>query len=405
MTLDRRAFAAGLTALPLLSAAPMALGAAPGARTGPFLLGADITWIPQDEADGAQFFAGGRRQDILAILGEAGFNAIKIRVFVNPENGYSERRKTDPWAGLAQTVAMAKRIKAAGMHLTISFHYSDNWADPQKQVKPAAWKSMPFDALVKAVGDHTRQVLGALVKAGAKPDMVVIGNEITFGMLWPDGRVPLPVPTGNPATDAVHLNVPDAGGFDNLARLLSAGLDASREAVPGVKTSLHNHLGRHWTIVSHWMDSLLARGVRFDATGFSCYQQAAEGDWANTFARFGERYRDHGFYVAEYSSRKRYVNDLVFDAPGQRGWGTFIWEPTRHQEAIFDQDGKNAGEGPRPNLLSQGVNAAEAPGAQIAGAPAPHPEKIDNGGRYDANAFMELYRQMARDYGLKRQPT
>ena len=55
------------------------------------------------------------------------------------------------------------------------------------------------------------------------------------------------------------------------------------------------HLGRHWTIVSHWMDSLLARGVRFDATGFSCYQQAAEGDWANTFARFGQRYPDHGF--------------------------------------------------------------------------------------------------------------
>ncbi len=402
MTLDRRAFAMGLTALPLLSAAPHAHAGTPGARPGPFLLGADITWIPQDEADGATFYANGQKRDILAILGDAGFNAIKIRIFVNPENGYSKGRSSDPWAGLGQTIAMAKRIKAAGMHLTISFHYSDNWADPQKQVKPAAWTDLPFDALVKAVGDHTRTVLSALTKAGAKPDMVVIGNEITFGMLWPDGRVPLPVPTGNPATDAVHLNVPDAGGFDKLAKLLSAGLDASRETVPGVKTSLHNHLGRHWTIVSHWTDSLLARGVRFDAVGFSCYQQAAEGDWANTFARFGERYRDHGFYVAEYSSRKRYVNDLVFDAPGQRGWGTFIWEPTRHQEAIFDQDGHNAGEGPRPNLLSQGINAAEAPGAQIAGAPPSPPEKTEHGGRYDANAFLELYRQMARDYGVKK---
>lgn len=398
---NRRAFAAGLAGLPLLAAAPSAL-AASGARSGPFLLGADITWIPQDEADGATFYENGQRKDVLAILSGAGFNAIKIRVFVNPENGYSARRKTDPWAGLSQTVAMAKRIKAAGLHLTISFHYSDTWADPQKQGKPAAWKDLAFDDLVKAVGDHTRQVLTALEKAGARPDMVVIGNEITFGMLWPDGRVPLPVATGNPATDAVHLNVPDAGGFDKLARLLSAGLDASRQTVPGVKTSVHNHLGRHWPIVSHWTDNLLSRGVRFDAVGFSCYQQQAEGDWERTFAQFDGRYRDHGFYVAEYSSRKRYVNDITFNAPGKRGWGTFIWEPTRHQEAIFDQDGQNAGEGPRPNLLSQGINVAEAPGAVIPGAPppAPHVEKTEHGGRYDANGFMDLYRQMARDYGV-----
>jgi arabinogalactan endo-1,4-beta-galactosidase len=396
--LDRRALLAGL---PLLATAPAAFAAQPGARSGPVLLGADISWIPQDEADGAAYFLNGQKRDVLAILADAGFNAIKLRVFVDPANGYSKTRPVDPWCGKDQTVAMAKRVKAAGMHLTISFHYSDTWADPQKQAKPAAWKDLPFDGLVKAVGDHTRDVLSALNKAGAPADMVVVGNEITFGLLWPDGRVPLPVPTGNPNTDAVHLNVPDAGGFDKLAALLSAGLDAARQTTPKAKTSLHNHLGRHWPIVQHWTDSLLARHVRFDAIGFSCYQQAAEGDWARTFAGFGERYRDHGFYAAEYSSRKRYLNDLVHDAPGQRGWGTFIWEPTRHQEAVFDQDGHNAGEGPRPNLLSQGINAAEAPGAANA-VPAPRPERKTHGGRYDANAQMDVYRGLARDYGLRK---
>jgi arabinogalactan endo-1,4-beta-galactosidase len=296
---------------------------------------------------------------------------------------------------------MAKRVKAAGMHLTISFHYSDNWADPQKQVKPAAWTGLSLPALAKAVEDHTRRVLTALNKAGAPADMVIVGNEITFGLLWPDGRVPAAAPTGNPATDAVHLNVPDAGGWDNLAVLLKAGLAGAREAAPTAKTALHNHLGRHWAIVEGWMDNLLSRGVAFDATGFSCYQQAAEGDWERTFTNFARRYPDHGLFVAEYSSRKRYVNDLVHAMPGRRGWGAFIWEPTRHQEALFDQDGHNAGEGPKPNLLSQGINTAEAPGATIPGAAVPPPrrEPEHHGGRYDANALMDLYPAMAGDYG------
>src|SRR5688572_16831006 len=124
-TIDRRALGAGLLALPLAAAAP-AFSADKGARPGPFLIGADITWVPQDEAEGATYYAGGRRQDILALLGQAGFNAVKLRVFVNPENGYSRGRKVEPWGGLEQTVRMARRVKAAGMHLTISFHYSDD---------------------------------------------------------------------------------------------------------------------------------------------------------------------------------------------------------------------------------------------------------------------------------------
>lgn len=401
--IDRRALGAGLLALPLASAARAAAPVA-GARQGPFLIGADITWVPQDEAEGATYFANERQGDILAILGQAGFNAIKLRVFVDPRNGYSRGRSDAfgaPWAGLEQTVRMAKRVKAAGMHLTISFHYSDNWADPQKQVKPAAWATLSPTALAEAVRAHTREVLAALNKAGAPADMVVVGNEITFGLLWPNGRVPAAAPTGNPATDAVHLKVPDAGGWDQLAALLKAGLAGAREGAPNAKTALHNHLGRHWPIVEGWMDNLLSRGVVFDATGFSCYQQAAEGDWERTFTNFARRYPDHGLFAAEYSSRKRYVNDLVHGVPGQQGWGTFIWEPTRHQEALFDQDGHNAGEGAKPNLLSQGINAAEAPGATVPGAaiPPPTPEPEHHGGRYDANGLMALYPAMARDYG------
>lgn len=386
--IDRRQLGLGIGALALSSSAH-----AGPARPWPFLIGADVSWIPQDEAQGAVFFENGVQKDPLDILKGAGFNAIKQRVFVDPQNGYSKKDPQAKWCGLDQSIAFAKRIRARGFHLSLTFHYSDTWADPQHQDKPAAWKDLPFDKLVEAVHAHTRDSLSAMKTAGVAPDLVLIGNETTFGTLWPEGRVPLPVPTGNPQTDAVHLNVPGAGGFDRFAALLKAGLAGVHEATPGAKAAVHNHLGRHWEIVKHWTDSLKQRDVRFDAVGFSCYQQAAEGDWENTFAQFGKRYPDLSFFVAEYSSRKRYVNDIAYKAGG---WGGYIWEPTRHQEALFDKDGENAGEGPRPNLLSQGINAAEAPGA-VPATEAPK-RKRTIGGRYDANGLLSLYRQMAKDY-------
>jgi arabinogalactan endo-1,4-beta-galactosidase len=391
-TITRRTLGLGVAAAGVAGLAPARAAAT---RPWPYLLGADVSWLPEDIAAGATYFADGKPRDPLAILRDAGFNAIKLRLFVDPANGYSKGKPGGPWCDIAQTVAFGRRIKQAGFHFSLTLHYSDTWADPQHQDKPAAWATLPFAKLVDAVHRHTVAALTALRKGNAYPDLVVIGNETTFGMLWPDGRVPLTIPTGNPQTDAVHMTVPGAGGYDRFAALLKAGIAGARDSTPNAKVALHNHLGRHWSIVRHWMDELLRRGVRFDAAGFSCYQQAAQGDWQRTFDGFSRTYPDHGFLALEYSSRKRYVNDLVHAQPN--GWGSFIWEPTRHQEAIFRRDGRNAGEGAKPDLLSQGINAAEAPGAAPAPAGAERPDH--HGGRYDADpAFLDLYRQMARDY-------
>jgi arabinogalactan endo-1,4-beta-galactosidase len=392
MTINRRTFGLGLTGMGLAAGLP----AQAASRPWPYLIGADVSWIPQDEADGAVYFANGVQKDPLDILKNAGFNALKLRVFVDPENGYSKRAPQQKWCGIEQSVAFAKRIKAKGFHLSLTFHYSDTWADPEHQNKPAVWANLPFSGLVDAVHKHTVDGLIALKQAGAAPDLVLIGNETTFGTLWPDGAIAMPVPTGNPQTDANHKDQPKGGSLDNFAALLKAGLAGVHDTLPQAKTAVHNHLGRHWPIVQYWMDNLLQRGVHFDALGLSCYQQAAEGDWARTFDGLSKRYPDLGFFAAEYSSRKRYLNDLVHAHPN--GWGAYIWEPTRHQEAVFDKDGHNAGEGPRPNLLSQGINSAEAPGAVPSPAPTQPKPPRSNGGRYDANGLMDIYRQMAKDY-------
>jgi arabinogalactan endo-1,4-beta-galactosidase len=397
--IDRRGFVTG----GLGAAAGLVLpGAATAAtRPRPYLLGADISWLPEDEAAGATYRYQGRAWDLLALLRHVGFNAIKVRTFVDPAapGGYSADAPSARWAGLERTVALGRRVKAAGFDFSLSLHFSDDWADPQKQVKPAAWAAMPPAELAAAVEAYSRRTVAALVAAGAAPDMVVVGNETTFGMLWPDGRVPLTRPTGNPVTDRTHLDPGRVGGFDGFATLLKSGIAGTRAAAPGAKIVLHNHLGRHWPTLRDWTDALRAQGVRFDAIGLSCYQQAAEGDWARSFTEFCRRYPDCGLLVAEYSSRKRYVNDLVHNLPNGQGWGSYIWEPTRHQEAIFDRGGRSAGEGPRPNLIAQGLNSAEAPGD---GAPPGKRRRTYGvGGRYDGNEFLDLYRRIATDYGLR----
>lgn len=404
MTVLRRRDALGLVMLPVLAGPLLAAPKKDGARPGPFMLGADISWVPEDEAAGARYLQAGVARDPIAILKDAGFNYIRLRMFVDPARGYSKREPDMAWGGLAQTIKLGRRVKAAGMGLALSFHYSDTWADPEHQAPPAAWQGLDLGGLARAVEAHTRDSMLAMRAGGAPVDMAVIGNEITFGMLWPQGRVRISTPTGNPTTDANHRSAGPVGGFDALGALLRAGIVGAKTAEPEVLIQLHNHLGRHWPILREWTDALIARGVDFDVLGVSCYQQLAQGDWANSFARFVERYPDKGLLVAEYSSRKRYVNDLVHDLPGKCGWGSFIWEPIRHQEALFDLNGRNAGGGPRPDLLAQGLNDAEAPGGANAAPPPPPPPppspRMGKGGDYVANAFLDTYRTIARDYRL-----
>ena len=399
MTIDRRAALLALAAAGVVPMLPAQ--AAPGGQR--FLLGADVSWLPEDEAAGAEYWYGGKRWDLLALIASVGFNEIKVRAFVDPSapDGYSADAPKAGWTSLAHAIALGKRITRAGMGFTLSLNYAANWADPQGQPKPLAWKDLHGAALQQAVHDYARATLATVRRAGLRPTMVYVGNETTFGMLWPDGRVPLSRATGNPVTDKTHLDPGKVGGMEGFAALLKAAIAGIRAADPATKIVVHNHLGRHWLILRDWVDALRAHGVPFDAVALSCYQQAAEGDWATSFTNFCTRYPATGLMVAEYSSRKRYLNDLVHDLPNGQGWGTFIWEPVHYQEAIFDKDGRSAGEGPRPNLISQGMNSAEAPGGGAPKPVKPEPKHFGVGGRLEGNAFLDLYRRIATDYGLR----
>ena len=326
-----RAFSLNIPRWPLALAVLLPLAGSAAGAAGPRpprlgqVLGADISFLPQLEARGVKFADKSGPKDAIQILKAHGFNYIRLRIFNNPaaDSGYAPGKG---FCDLPHTLVMAKRVKQAGLKLLLDFHYSDTWADPQKQFKPLAWKGLRGPALEAALHDYTAAVLQALAAQGTPPDMVQVGNEINHGMVWPDG-------------DVQHAD--SLARFDALAGLAKAGIRAVREADPGALVMLHIALGGQNGYSTRWLDRMAARGVAFDVIGESYYPR-----WHGTIADLKANLTDlakrypQDIVVVEYSEHKREVNDVAFTLPGGKGRGTFIWEPLSTWEAVFDKQGQ-----------------------------------------------------------------
>jgi arabinogalactan endo-1,4-beta-galactosidase len=283
------------------------------------ILGADISFLPELEARGMKFYNHGTEEDAIQILREYGFNYIRLRIFNDPasDSGYSPKKG---FCNLSHCKAMALRIRAAGLKFLLDFQYSDYWADPGKQFKPRAWKNLDFTGLQDAVHGFTKEVLTALKEQGTSPDMVQVGNEINHGMIWPDGDISHP---------------------DTLAALIRAGIAAIKEVDPSIQVMLHIASGGQNAESRHFLDQMISRDVRFDLIGESYYPQ-----WHGTLEQLDSNLRDlsvrypQDIIVVEYSMHKKEVNDIVFHLPGNKGRGSFIWEPLNTWESVFNRTGK-----------------------------------------------------------------
>jgi arabinogalactan endo-1,4-beta-galactosidase len=169
--------------VPLLAGA--AASAAPAPE--PFVRGADVSMLLELEKAGAVYRDAGQPKDAVRILRDRGVNLFRLRLFVNPQKDYAKC-----WGAtqdLDAVRALARRVKAAGAKWLLDLHYSDTWADPAHQDKPAAWKDLDLPALEKKVEEYTAGVVAELRKEGLRPDWIQVGNEITPGFLWPDGKL------------------------------------------------------------------------------------------------------------------------------------------------------------------------------------------------------------------------
>ncbi len=213
--------------------------------------GADVSSLTKSEDLGGEYFdsAGdsghcGEGGSALDILEEHGASHIRVRVWVDPADGYHDR---------AQAREMAQRARASGLEVLADLHYSDSWADPGQQTKPAAWASYSADQLRQAVYEHTFDVCRSMKVHGRGPDMMQVGNELNAGMLWPDGH------TFNPPN------------WDNLAAFLTAGYEAVKACSPRTKVVLHLANGGDNGLYRWWFDNITSRGVPFDVIGVSYY--------------------------------------------------------------------------------------------------------------------------------------
>ena len=283
------------------------------------IIGADISWVPQEEARGKKYSDKGEEKDILEIMSDYGFNWIRLRLFVDPtaENGYSK----DGWCGLESTLEFARRIKAAGMKFLLDFHYSDTWADPAKQYKPASWARDSGSGLEGRIYTYSKETVERFIAEGVAPDMVQVGNEINHGMVWPQGRIG-------------ESWIP----FLVMLRCASAGV---RAADPDIKIMLHIACGGQNEESVQFFDKALSRDVKFDVIGESYYPEwhGTLDDLKNNLTDLAERY-GKPIVVVEYQEHRKEVNEIVAGLPGNLGLGTFIWEATSPRWGdLFDADG------------------------------------------------------------------
>ena len=328
-----------------------------------FVVGGDISFLPEIEAHGGIYSDEKGERDPLEILHDHGFNAIRLKLWHTPAKPYND---------LHQVLKMAERIKWERMDFLLDIHYSDDWADPQKQIKPAAWDSLSFGALVDSVYLYSYATIAALKAQGTVPEMVQVGNEIRPGMLWPDGQV-----------DGEY-DTPEQ--WDKLVQLLSAGrqgiLDAAGDEIPEIMihfdNGCKNEMGRNF------FDHLVDRGLQFDVIGLSFYPKwhGTLGELKSNLADLSARYAKDVFVVetsypwtfewqdeapnilgSEADLHEGYpptipgqvaflsqVNQIVRNVPDGRGRGIYYWSPEwiavpgvpSHWEnaTLFDFEGK-----------------------------------------------------------------
>ncbi len=305
----------------------------------PFAKGADVSWVTEMEAAGRRFYTpAGVQQDLFQILHDSDLNAIRLRVWVNPAGG---------WNGKNDVVTKAIRAHNLGFRLMIDFHYSDTWADPGHQTKPAAWQNLTFNQLKVALYNHTYAVLDTLRSQGIVPEWVQVGNETNDGMLWPDGRR-----STNP---------------QNFAALVDQGYAAVKAVDPTSKVIVHISNGYNNASFRNVFDGLAVYGARYDVIGMSHYPTTANWPTLNAqiqtnMSDMVSRYPGKQVMVVETGmplnspipTRQMLVELMskVQAVPGNRGLGVLYWEPEAYNWQNYGLGAWSANGQPGPALAA-----------------------------------------------------
>lgn len=300
--------------------------------TSTFAKGADVSWLTEMEYEGVLFYdENGKETECMALLKNIGMNAIRLRVWVNPADG---------WCNKTDLLVKAKRAKDLDMRIMIDFHYSDSWSDPSKQTKPAAWENLSFNELCTAVSNHTTEILTALKNWNITPEWVQVGNETGNGMLWDDGKA--------------------SSNMAQYAALSNAGYDAVKAVFPNAKVIVHLQSGQSNNLFRWLFDGLKNNDGKWDVIGMSLYPET--DTWQNNnddcidnindmISRYGTEVMicEVGMAWDKAITARLFLSDLITRTKAisnKKCLGIFYWEPEAYNGwngydlGAFDASGK-----------------------------------------------------------------
>ena len=230
-------------------------------------LGGDISMMASNARQGVIYKDScGVTVDPYDLFRQQGWNMMRVRLFVDPRNAPGSHHDEGVCQDLDYVIGLCKTIKARGFEVMLDFHYSDTWADPAKQFTPKRWEALNAKSLSDSIYQYTRNCLQAMRQADVEPAMIQVGNEITYGMDWPVGRV-------DPMSD---------DNWEVFTRLLKAGCKACREVCPASAIIIHTEKAGVWPVTRSYYDRLSAARVDYDIIGLSYYPM-----WHGTIPNLG----------------------------------------------------------------------------------------------------------------------
>jgi arabinogalactan endo-1,4-beta-galactosidase len=275
-----------------------------------FYAGADISMLPYIESRGGVFYDNGQAMPLEQILANNGCNLFRLRIFVNPDPVYAHTEGAIQ--DLNWDISLAQRIKAVGGKLLLDFHYSDTWADPGTQTKPAAWSSLSFANLNSTIRSYTSSVITSFNNNNVMPDMVQVGNEITNGMLWPDGS--------------------NSTNWTNFGQLLNSAIAGVRDAqVPGARIPVAIHINNAGQAgLPQWFFNTLTSQTSvtdYDIMGLSYYPSV--NDTLSTM-------ETNLNYLATHFDKKIMILETDYPWKGTSGTGTYPVSPAGQKQFLLD---------------------------------------------------------------------
>ncbi len=323
-----------------------------------FIMGADLSYVNQIEDNGAVYKINNQPKDAFEIFKSIGTNTVRVRLWNNP-TWQLPVTGGKMYSDLMDVEKTMRRAKQQGMAVCLDLHYSDDWADPDKQITPAAWKNLPISILKDSVYNYTLAVLNYFSEKNLTPEIIQIGNETTFGMLWPAGKIE------------------NNSNWENFGTLLNSGIKAVRDF--SINATIQPQIIIHVAQLQYanwWTKNIIEKGqvTDFDILGISHYYKwstvnamQAIGDtiqllkksfnkpivlvetafaWTNNNAdTYGNLFYSttpiEGYSFTK-EDQQRNMKDLIQTLITNGGTGIMYWEPAWITSSMKDRWGKGS---------------------------------------------------------------